>query len=230
MAEMALSYGSEYQLLRFLGHHRIELDKEIKKVLNTEEAIYWFDYPKSDKRLSQDSEWKGIDCFKKNEANFSEIESAWKKFWPQSGNSINWDGIFKCGDTYYFVEAKAHEDELKSSCDARKEESRKQIKAAFEKTIKWLKCESDEDSWIGSKNYQLANRLAFICFCECNGRKARLVYINFINGYRAPVKDLSIANKEEWQEIWEKKYAELKLTEDKLKNKLYHVYINCAQK
>ena len=36
MAEMALGYGSEYQLLRFLGHHRIELDKEIKKVLGVE--------------------------------------------------------------------------------------------------------------------------------------------------------------------------------------------------
>lgn len=227
MAEMKLGYGSEYQLLRFLGHHRIELDKEIKKVLKTEEAIYWFDYPKSDKRLSQDSEWKGIDCFK-NEANFSEIESAWKKFWPQSGNSINWDGIFKCGDTYYFVEAKAHKDEI-SPCKA-KVQSKKKIKTAFKKTIEWLDCTSDEDSWIESKNYQLANRLAFIYFCECNGIKARLVYINFINGYRAPAKKLSIANKEKWQEIWKKKYADLKLTEDKLKNKLYHVYINCAQK
>lgn len=227
MAEMKLGYGSEYQLLRFLGHHRIELDKEIKKVLKTEEAIYWFDYPKSDKRLSKDSEWKGIDCFK-NEANFSEIESAWKKFWPQSGNSINWDGIFKCGDTYYFVEAKAHKDEI-SPCKA-KVQSKKKIKTAFKKTIEWLDCTSDEDSWIESKNYQLANRLAFIYFCECNGIKARLVYINFINGYRAPAKKLSIANKEKWQEIWKKKYADLKLTEDKLKNKLYHVYINCAQK
>lgn len=228
MAEMKLGYGSEYQLLRFLGHHRIELDKEIKKVLKTEEAIYWFDYPKSDKRLSKDSEWEEIDCFK-NEANFSEIESAWKKFWPQSGKSINWDGIFKCGDTYYFVEAKARKDEM-SPCDATKEESRKKIKTAFKKTIEWLKCESNENSWIESKDYQLANRLAFIYFCECNGIKARLVYINFINGYRDPVKDLSIANKEEWQKIWKKKYADLKLTEDKLKNKLYHVYINCAQK
>ena len=227
MAEMKLGYGSEYQLLRFLGHHRIELDKEIKKVLKTEEAIYWFDYPKSDKRLSKDSEWKGIDCFK-NEANFSKIESAWKKFWPQSGNSINWDGIFKCGDTYYFVEAKAHKDEI-SPCKA-KVQSKKKIKTAFKKTIEWLDCTSDEDSWIESKNYQLANRLAFIYFCECNGIKARLVYINFINGYRAPAKKLSIANKEKWQEIWKKKYADLKLTEDKLKNKLYHVYINCAQK
>ena len=29
MAEMGLGYGSEFQLLRFLGHHRNELDRLI---------------------------------------------------------------------------------------------------------------------------------------------------------------------------------------------------------
>lgn len=32
MAEMALGYGSEYQLLRFLGHHRNLLNNEISKI------------------------------------------------------------------------------------------------------------------------------------------------------------------------------------------------------
>lgn len=45
MAEMALGYGSEYQLLRFLGHHRNFLNNEISEVLNTEEQIYWLDFP-----------------------------------------------------------------------------------------------------------------------------------------------------------------------------------------
>jgi hypothetical protein len=31
MAEMCLGYGSEYQLLCFLGHHRLELEDAIRK-------------------------------------------------------------------------------------------------------------------------------------------------------------------------------------------------------
>ena len=40
MAEMALGYGSEYQLFRFLGHHRNFLNKEIAKVITPNGEIY----------------------------------------------------------------------------------------------------------------------------------------------------------------------------------------------
>ena len=33
MAEMGLGYGSEYQLMRFLGHHRDDLDKMIQNAI-----------------------------------------------------------------------------------------------------------------------------------------------------------------------------------------------------
>ena len=41
---MALGYGSEYQLLRYLGHHRNYLNDEIRKVIG-EGPIMWLDYP-----------------------------------------------------------------------------------------------------------------------------------------------------------------------------------------
>ena len=39
MAEMAIGYGSEYQLLRYLGHHRRFLFQKIKDVIHTQEEI-----------------------------------------------------------------------------------------------------------------------------------------------------------------------------------------------
>ena len=50
MAEMALGYGSENQLLRFLGHHRNELEQYILKHTkindHLEYSLEWLDYPK----------------------------------------------------------------------------------------------------------------------------------------------------------------------------------------
>ena len=39
MAEIGYGYGSEYQLMRFLGHHREELDKTIKEHIGVEAAL-----------------------------------------------------------------------------------------------------------------------------------------------------------------------------------------------
>lgn len=113
MAEMALGYGSEYQLFRFLGHHRNFLNKEIAKVITPNGEIHWLDYPSNYDRLSLDGELKDVECFENKN-----ISEHWKSYWPPSGNSQCWDGIFKVNDTWYFVEAKAHASEVKSSCGA----------------------------------------------------------------------------------------------------------------
>ncbi|MDR2447584.1 MAG: hypothetical protein LBD58_09930 [Treponema sp.] len=64
MAEMGLDYGSEFQLLRFLGHHRIELNEIIHKNTKLTEEFLWLDFPKDtseNPRLSLDDENKNID-------------------------------------------------------------------------------------------------------------------------------------------------------------------------
>ena len=133
MAEMAIGYGSEYQLLRYLGHHRRFLFQKIKDVIHTQEEIEWIDYPVDEKRLSMDGEFKDVECFKVLPC-YKSICEAWEMFWPQSGNSHNWDGIFKVGNTWYFVEAKAHLDEAFQNCGAKNTDSRKKIINAFEMT------------------------------------------------------------------------------------------------
>ncbi len=226
MAEMALGYGSEYQLFRFLGHHRNFLNHEISNALNTDKSINWLDYPCNLKRLSLDGEFKDVDCF-----NNEDVKKKWSEYWPATGNSQNWDGVFTIEDTWYFVEAKAHESEVESLCRAVSEKSLRIINKAFSETIQFLHAEKTAEEWMSEKckSYQLANRLAFINFCKKNGIKTKLLYINFINGYHKPEtnEDLGVKNKEEWISIWNREYSDLGISTEAIKEMLYHVYIDC---
>ena len=51
MAQMGLGYGSEFQMMRFLGHHRDDLFKLIHDATDTNEEIKWLDYPYDDENL-----------------------------------------------------------------------------------------------------------------------------------------------------------------------------------
>lgn len=121
MAEMKLGYGSEYQLLRYLGHHREYLNNEICKIIG-EGSIVWKDYPIDLSRDSRDGEWKEIECFQEL-PKYAQIKKEWKKYWPQKGNTHNWDGVFLHDNTWYFVEAEAHLEEANQKCGAISEKS-----------------------------------------------------------------------------------------------------------
>ncbi|MBR3021385.1 MAG: hypothetical protein IKH59_03360 [Bacteroidaceae bacterium] len=219
MAEMKIGYGSEYQLLRYLGHHRKQLNSIIQKTTG-EESIEWFDYPVDLERDSLDGELKDIECFRDLD-NYYEIQNAWKNFWPQRGNAQNWDAVFKQGQVYYFVEAKANIEEAFQKCEAR-EKSRKKIIGAFERV-----CGSRilAEKWINSNCYQLANRLAFVYFCKSCGIQARTCYISFINGYEiCPRKN--VCSQSAWEECWKKEYEDLELTEE-LKSDIIQIYVDC---
>ena len=96
MAEMALGNGSEYQLLRFLGHHRVELERHILRNTtineNLDYIIEWLDFPKDNKRKSLDGEFVGINFL--NKKLYNKLSGNWKKYWPQ--NSPNWDAVLYC--------------------------------------------------------------------------------------------------------------------------------------
>ena len=227
MAKMRLGYGSEFQLMRFLGHHREELDTLIQNATGKFKNIKWLDYPfykGEKKRGSGDDELKGIECFE-NMANYQEIERNWQRFWPQSGSAMNWDGIFILDGIWYFVEAKANESEAFQLCKA-KEKSFKIIDKAFFETKKWLGI-NNEIEWRKTNCYQLANRLAFAFFCNhiCH-IPTRIMYISFLNGYR----DSGVDSVEKWREIWKAEYETLGISELKIGGVLYHIYPNCRPK
>ena len=226
MAEIGCGYGSEFQLMRFLGHHRHNLNRMIKDATGESGDIQWLDFPYDDNRISGDGEWKGIECFNSQEVNYSRIENEWKKFWPQTGTAMNWDGIFKIGDTWFFVEAKVHRGECFQECSASSEDSKSAIIGAFEKTQGWLG--ATKNDWINTKCYQLANRLAFIYFCNQCGINARLVYIGFINGYRH--KKDEICSEVGWRTIWEEELETLGLNMEKVRPYLSFVYPSCEDR
>lgn len=227
MAEMRIGYGSEYQLLRYLGHHREYLNEEILKTLNgVSGSIEWLDYPVEIDRDSMDGEYKNVTFLKKfiKLADYEQIQKAWMNYWPQRGNSQNWDGVFKIKNKIYLIEAKAHLSEAHQECGAKSVDSRNKILSAFFQTCR---NKNLAEIWLKSDCYQLANRLAFINFCEQNSIDAELLYICFVNGYRInPEKN--VKDKIEWETEMDKEFKTLELDE-RLKSKINIVYIDCLE-
>ena len=223
MAEMALGYGSEYQLLRYLGHHRMYLDSQIKKATGSNSPIIWQDYPNDPQRDSKDGEWNGIDFLQYRE-DFGRIKAEWAKFWPTSGRAQAWDGIFEQNGILYLVEAKAHKKEMESECRA-VPNSKEKIKEAFRKATG---NKEQAELWIDSHHYQLANRLAFLHFCnDIVNIKARLCYIMFLNGYMFNEKK-NVTSIKSFQEAWDDECSALGLTHEQ-RQKINTVYIDCTK-
>ncbi len=220
MAEIGNGYGSEFQLLRFLGHHRNELNQQIQKALGTKSTIEWLDFPYDSKKKSGDSEYVGLE-FLKNETNYKSIKENWKKIWPSANNAQNWDAIAKIGTRWLLIEAKAHKNEVYSDCKASKS-SNEMIFESMAQVQKDNNIKASND-WL--KNYyQKANRLLFTHFLEMNDIKSSLIYVYFINGYL----DKGIKSKAEWKEIIKEEDTYLGIQNNKwAKDKVKNIFIEC---
>ena len=232
MAEMALGYGSEYQLLRFLGHHRNELEGQILRKTkineNLEYYMEWLDFPKDNKRKSLDGEYVGINFLDKKLLN--KVSGNWKKYWPQ--NAQNWDAILYCSpivpntslkDQWIIVEAKANIKELESDSGVKDKESKKQIEEAFMATQKRFSIKT-ENNWL-KKYYQLANRLAFINFMLDNGINCSLLNIYFTNGWQnKPEKN--VLNIETWKKAINDEYTYLGINNN-AKKYISEIFVEC---
>ena len=220
MAEMGNGYGSEYQLLRFLGHHRNELNMYIKKALNIESEIEWLDFPYDDNRLSGDGEYIGIEFLD----SYSDILAQWKKFWPSLKKAQHWDAIAKTKDTWLLIEAKAHSKEMISDCTAR-EKSKEVIEYRMMELIKRYNI-TPQGSRL-KKYYQKANRILFISFLESIGIRAQIVFIYFINGY----KNIGIENAEEWESLIKEQDMYLGIEKNEwVKDHIKNIIIDCKMK
>lgn len=178
---MALGYGSEFHLLRWMGRHRNEFDIRIKQLLGVDNAS-WIDFDFERGKTIPDKELKGI-SFLKNEPAYDSILTAWQDEWPQTGNSMNWDLIGYTDEnkekTWLLIEAKAHIDELKQSSGASKD-SLVKIKEALNRAANYYGIDvSIKNPWT-KKYYQLANRIYILNLLERMGFKAKLINIYFI--------------------------------------------------
>jgi hypothetical protein len=208
---MGNGYGSEFHLLRYLGYHRHELNRAVEEKIGGRVSD-WLDFPLgSERKLG--TEWKGVDFVD----SASDVKSAWLKFWPQTGNVPNWDAVGRLesnsDNEYLLVEAKAHVEELHSSCGASKKGGLDTIRT--EGTIKASGSTADVDDWLGPY-YQYANRLAHLHFLLQHNVPARLVFIYFfgddwcgktLNG-KTP---LCPKEAKEWEAPLKKMYDHLRL-------------------
>ena len=187
MGEMALGYGSEFHLLRFMGRHRNYFDKEVMKLIGCQN-IEWLDFTFNKNKNIPDSELKGL-SFLENDSNSKTIIDNYKNEWPQTGNSMNWDAIgyflSNGNKTWILVEAKAHLGELNQNCSA-SDNSLKKIEISLNKAFDNLKIERHKNNSLIKTYYQMANRLYILDLLKRHKINAVLLNIYFTGDLFSP--------------------------------------------
>ena len=244
MAEMGLGYGSEYQLLRYLGHHRNELNDIINKNTRLKGELLWLDFPKNIKRLSLDSEYFGLNFLKDkvlkdifSQSDIKKLISGWKKYWSVKGTQPNWDGVILHKNEnqveLVIVEAKARLGEIESVTNSA---SNEKIQKAFIETKQNLNISNS--NWFG-RYYQLANRLALVNYLQNSNEvgkiNASLLYIYFLNGYEKRllkdkkivlIENKSVEKQAEWEKVIKEEYIELGI--NNIENQyISKIFIDC---
>lgn len=186
MAQIGYGYGSEYQLLRFLGHHRRQLDNIISEAIGPGEIV-WEDFGFANPKqvISGDKELMGLAFLEKLfPKQYPSIRKAYEEYRINRRNSWqSWDAIFTHNGMLYLVEAKAHVDELSSGKDEHGDSSKEEILRYFKEQLPDLPVSR---VWL-QEYYQLANRLATASLLNNYGVKTKVLYIYFVNGYRKRV-------------------------------------------
>ena len=245
MAQMGLGYGSEFQLLRFMGRHRHELERTIIDALQEKQQTIndknfdWLDFEYSDvnKVITGDRELYGLSFLEKkiDKGLYDKITSALQKAGSFISNWQHWDAVFVLDDCFYFVEAKAYPGELYSTND-HGGSSKKEILNFMRENMKPYGIEVDKN-WLDSY-YQFANRISMMAFLNQNGLNAKAIYIYFENGYNKrqvigekiePVSDKG-AGKMEFDEAIQKELSYLNIEKANLSELVVHTYINATPK
>ena len=180
MAQIGYGYGSEFQLMRFLGHHRNLLEKTIRKFIgNTDGRFYWFDFDFADREkiISGDSEMCGLSFLEKEILKISDVCDVVKKYAWNFDRWQYWDAVFLLDGVIYFVEAKAHKEEIKSG---NKKHGGTHSKEILDFMKSQFSCATEE--WL-KDYYQFANRLSTVSFLNRSGISCKLVNIYFVDGY-----------------------------------------------
>ena len=227
MGKIGYGYGSECHLLRFLGRHREFLEERILDATGFK-VIRWLDFNfKPTEKRWQDEELKGMEFLKGNER----VHAAWKEFWPQRGNPQNWDAIAEVRvnnrKEWLLVEAKAHLQELRSNCSAKKQGGRDQIKRALDVTKQALGV-SPQNDWLKGY-YQYCNRIAALYFLSIQKIPAHLLFIYFTGDDGSAYKVPQICPKDE--DGWSKTLGEQKQAvglppTHPLKDRIHELFLN----
>jgi len=222
--KLAFGYGSKYQLLRMLGWHRNELNKEVSKATGFTNDINWLDFNFDG---PFDKEIKNADFI-------NELATKWKEYWACGSTSgLNWDAIGVTSNNEYIpIEAKAYINEFINKKDkdgSKSEESKKNHLKRVQDLIDKYQINDKASNWI-NHHYQLANRLVFVDFLISNGYKAKLAYVLFENGYEFNCPTVKSCSKEEWENACAEKLNKMHIKGTKLEDLICFCIINCNKK
>jgi hypothetical protein len=227
MGKIGFGYGSEWHLLRYLGYHREYLSLRTLEITGGK-SLEWLDinFSNINKPLKDDKEFIGIEFI-----NDSRVQKNWKLFWPQTGNSQNWDAVgkihFGSYDEWVLVEAKGYIGELISRCGAKNAQSKQKIHVALEKACQAFGNQSKPvENWL-EPYYQYANRLGVLYFLmnECiPSENARLLFIYFYGENRVNLE--CPQNELEWLPAIEKVYDRLGININfELTKRIHHLFL-----
>ena len=237
MAQIGYGYGSEFQLLRFMGRHRKMLDNEICTSLHESGHINWLDFSLGTRfcSITGDEELKGLSFL--NDESITKIytedviKRTIKDYKKYNINNIdkwqNWDAVFTLNNIIYLVEAKAYVHEFKDGNNIHGEKSQKEIERFFSEQMNMtgLKANINEE-WFKSY-YQFANRLAMAAFLNNHNIKTKVLYIFFLNGFSKRTveegKIIEVINKD--KDSTKKKF-EAVLSDAKIRLGLEHCNLN----
>ena len=207
MGKIALGYGSEWHLLRLLGRHRHVLNLAIETVVGGR-ITDWLDFGFNPVKDFCDEEVIDLEFLGPDH----DLLFEWGDWWPHSGNVHNWDAvgniIVNGQEEWLLVEAKAHVNELESSCRAREHGGLPTIRKALAETQRAMRVSVSVQRWL-SPYYQYANRLAVLHFLNAHGQPARLVHLYFCGD--AHPTGICPQSEEEWTPVLETVYQHLGL-------------------
>lgn len=197
MGKRGDGYGSEDHLRGYLEVQQPGLNSAIASALDVAaEQVEWLPFLKGSKG---DLEYKGIGFLER--AAYGDAYSAWKDYWPRTGNPPSWDAVGRAGNDWLLVEAKSNWPEFCSPpSKAKSEESQKTIEASLNKTKQALGVHR-RFQWHGTY-YQHANRLAVVNFLHQHTVSARLVEV-FFTGDQFPDSTFCPRHKAEWDALIE---------------------------
>lgn len=165
--------GSLKWIQRLAEHHSGLFENELraKGLLASDATLMWLSPLASD-------EWAEYrDTAFLDKIGYPSLAGELAAFWPSRGPQ--WDGLARdSSGQIYIIEAKAHRQEMVSSCQAG-QVSLKKINEALANTKAVLGANLAAD-WLNGY-YQYANRLALLHFLRSHRVKARLVFLYFTN-------------------------------------------------
>lgn len=189
------------QILANIGEGKA-LTKEIQSIDNSIEEIEWLSPLRSEEYIEYSLNNKKI-------SELLGISNDDMKFWPL--NQPQWDGIGitrnkdNSINQIILLEAKAHLDEIKSSCQASDGESLKLIKETLKETYRYFTGNDNfnEEIWI-KRYYQLGNRLAFLYKLKENGYNVKLILLNIVGDFTYKMN-----TQEEWDNYYKQVFYKM---------------------